>query len=103
MRILGLSAFYHDSSAVLLEDGKIVAAVQEERFSRKKHDARFPHGAVAWCLQQAGGPLDAVVYYEKPLLKFERILSTALTIAPRGFKAFAAAMPDWLHHKLWLP
>ncbi|MBK9992296.1 MAG: hypothetical protein IPP19_16640 [Verrucomicrobia bacterium] len=103
MRILGLSAYYHDSAAVLLEEGKIVAAAQEERFSRKKHDASFPKNAAAWCLKQAGGPLDAVVYYEKPLLKFERILSTALAIAPLGFKAFAAAMPDWLHQKLWLP
>ena len=103
MRILGLSAFYHDSAAVLLEEGIIVAAAQEERFSRKKHDASFPRGAAAWCLSKAGGPLDAVVYYEKPLLKFERILSTALAVAPCGFKAFAAAMPDWLHNKLWLP
>lgn len=103
MRLLGLSAFYHDSAAALLEDGAIVAAAQEERFSRRKHDASFPRGAVAYCLSQARGPLDAVVYYEKPLLKFERILSTALAIAPRGFRAFAAAMPDWLHHKLWLP
>jgi len=103
MRILGLSAYYHDSAAVLLEDGRIVAAVQEERFSRKKHDASFPRGAAAWCLSQAGGPLDAVVYYEKPLLKFERILRTALAVAPSGFRAFAAAMPDWLQNKLWLP
>ena len=103
MRILGLSAFYHDSAAVLLEDGVIAAAAQEERFSRVKHDASFPRGAAAWCLAQAGGPVDAVVYYEKPLLKFERILTTALAVAPRGFRAFAAAMPDWLHHKLWLP
>jgi carbamoyltransferase len=103
MRILGLSAFYHDSAAVLLQEGEIVAAAQEERFSRIKHDATFPKGAVAWCLSRAAGPLDAVVYYEKPLLKFERILTTALAVAPRGFTAFAAAMPDWLHHKLWLP
>lgn len=103
MRILGLSAFYHDSAAVLLEDGRIAAAAQEERFSRKKHDASFPRGAVAWCLNQAGGSLDAVVYYEKPLLKFERILRTALAVAPCGFRAFAAAMPDWLQSKLWLP
>ena len=103
MRLLGLSAFYHDSAAVLLEDGVIVAAAQEERFSRVKHDASFPRRAAAWCLAQAGGPVDAAVYYEKPLLKFERILSTALAVAPRGFGAFAAAMPDWLHHKLWLP
>lgn len=103
MRILGLSAFYHDSAAVLLEDGQIAAAVQEERFSRKKHDASFPRGAAAWCLNQANGPIDAVVYYEKPLLKFERILRTAFAVAPRGFRAFAAAMPDWLQNKLWLP
>ncbi|HWA25024.1 MAG TPA: carbamoyltransferase N-terminal domain-containing protein [Lacunisphaera sp.] len=103
MRILGLSAFYHDSAAVLLEDGAIVAAAQEERFSRRKHDAGFPRHAAAWCLTQAGGPVDAVVYYEKPLLKFERILATALTTAPLGFRAFAAAMPDWLNSKLWLP
>jgi carbamoyltransferase len=103
MRILGLSAFYHDSAAALLEDGVIVAAAQEERFSRIKHDPSFPRGAAAFCLAQARGPLDAVVYYEKPLLKFERILTTSLAVAPRGFRAFAAAMPDWLRHKLWLP
>jgi carbamoyltransferase len=103
MRILGLSAFYHDSAAVLLEDGVIVAAAQEERFTRIKHDASFPRAAARWCLTQARGPIDAAVYYEKPLLKFERILSTAAAVAPRGFKAFAAAIPDWLHHKLWLP
>lgn len=103
MRILGLSAFYHDSAAVLLADGEIVAAVQEERFSRVKHDASFPRAAAAYCLAQARGPLDAVVYYEKPLLKFERILATSLAIAPRGFRAFAAAIPDWIHHKLWMP
>ena len=103
MRILGLSAFYHDSAAALLEDGAIVAAAQEERFSRVKHDAAFPRAAAAWCLAQARGPVDAVVYYEKPLLKFERILATSLAVAPRGFRAFAAAMPSWLHEKLWLP
>jgi len=103
MRILGLSAFYHDSAAVLLEDGVIVAAAQEERFSRRKHDASFPRHATSWCLTQARGPVDAVVYYEKPLLKFERILTTAVAVAPRGFRAFAAAMPDWLQNKLWLP
>jgi len=103
MRILGLSAFYHDSAAALLEDGVIVAAAQEERFSRRKHDPSFPRGAAAFCLSRAGGPLDAVVFYEKPLLKFERILATSLAVAPRGFRAFAAAMPAWLHEKLWLP
>jgi carbamoyltransferase len=103
MRLLGLSAYYHDSAAVLLEDGVIVAAAQEERFTRIKHDAAFPRAAAAYCLSQATGPLDAVVYYEKPLLKFERILTTALAVAPRGFRAFAAAMPSWLREKLWLP
>ena len=103
MRILGLSAFYHDSAAALLEDGKVTAAAQEERFSRVKYDAGFPRGAAAWCLAQARGPIDAVVYYEKPLLKFERILATAIAVAPRGFRAFVAAVPDWLHRKLWLP
>jgi carbamoyltransferase len=96
MRILGLSAHYHDSAAVLLEDGRIVATVQEERFTRIKHDAAFPHRAVAYCLSQAGGPPDAVVYYEKPLRKFERILRTAFAVAPGGFHAFAAAVPDWV-------
>jgi carbamoyltransferase len=103
MRLLGISAYYHDSAAVLLEDGAIVAAAQEERFSRKKHDFAFPRAAAMWCLKQASGPLDAVVYYEKPLLKFERILATSLAVAPLGFRAFAAAMPGWLHEKLWLP
>lgn len=103
MRILGISAYYHDSAAALLEDGRIVAAVQEERFSRVKHDSRFPRHAAEWCLARAGGPPDAVVYYEKPLLKFERILTTAIAVAPRGFRAFAAAIPDWLQTKLWLP
>ena len=103
MRLLGLSAYYHDSAAVLLEDGVIIAAAQEERFTRIKHDASFPRAAAAWCLSQAHGPLDAVVYYEKPLLKFQRILDTALAVAPRGFRAFAAAMPGWLNEKLWLP
>ncbi len=103
MRLLGLSAYYHDSAAVLLEDGVIAAAAQEERFSRIKHDSSFPRAAAAWCLTQARGPLDAVVYYEKPLLKFERILANSLAVAPRGFRAFAAALPSWLQEKLWLP
>ncbi|ATC64198.1 hypothetical protein CMV30_09655 [Nibricoccus aquaticus] len=103
MRLLGLSAYYHDSAAVLLEDGVIVAAAQEERFTRIKHDPAFPRAAAAYCLSQSTGPLDAVVYYEKPLLKFERILTTALAVAPRGFRTFAAAMPTWLREKLWLP
>ena len=102
MRVLGISAFYHDSAAALLEDGRIVAAVQEERFSRIKHDAAFPREAVRHCLSRASGPVDAVAYYEKPLLKFERILRTAFAEAPFGFRAFCAAMPVWLRQKLWI-
>lgn len=103
MRILGISAFFHDSAAALLEDGRIVAAVQEERFTRRKHDASFPVHAIRYCLERAGGPTDAVVFYEKPLRKFERILRTAAETAPFGFRAFASAMPSWLREKLWLP
>ena len=104
LRILGLSAFYHDSAAALLDDGAIVAAAQEERFSRKKHDARFPKNAVAYCLREAGirvRDLDYVVFYEKPLLKFERLLETYLCFAPRGFASFRMAMPLWLKEKLF--
>lgn len=103
MRVLGISAFYHDSAAAVVEDGVIVAAAQEERFTRVKHDASFPTRAVEYCLARAGGGPDAIVYYEKPLLKFERILRTAFAVAPRGFRAFSAAMPVWLRQKLWIP
>ena len=105
MNILGLSAYYHDSAAALLRDGAIVAAAQEERFSRKKHDARFPEGAINSCLAQAGitlADVDEVVFYDKPLVKFERLLETYLTYAPRGFRSFVAAMPVWLKEKLYL-
>ena len=104
--ILGLSAFYHDSAACLVVDGKIVAAAQEERFSRVKHDHRFPRQAVAYCLKEAGlGPdqLDLVGFYDKPLVKFERLLETYLDYAPRGFASFVLAMPLWMKEKLWLP
>ncbi len=104
-RILGISAYYHDSAAVLLVDGMIAAAAQEERFSRKKHDARFPANAISYCLKEAGINLTAVdhiVFYDKPLLKFERLLETYLTYAPRGFRSFVAAMPVWLKDKLFL-
>ena len=106
MNILGLSAFYHDSAAALVRDGEIVAAAQEERFTRKKHDERFPEGAVRYCLEAGGittGDLDAVVFYEKPLLKFERLLETYLAFAPRGLLSFFRAMPQWLQTKLHLP
>jgi len=104
-RILGISAFYHDSAAALVADGRIVAAAQEERFTRKKHDSRFPANAVAYCLQEAGTALagiDVVVFYDKPLVKFERLLETYLSYAPRGLRSFVAAMPVWLKEKLLL-
>ena len=105
MLILGISALYHDSAAVLLRDGVIAGAAQEERFTRRKHDARFPHRAIQWCLEDAGvaaADIDHVVFYEKPFLKFERLLETYLAFAPRGFKSFSMAMPDWLRDKLFL-
>ncbi len=104
MRILGLSALYHDSAAALVEDGRIVAAAQEERFSRKKHDEGFPRHAIGYCLDAAGCRLDdvdAVVFYDKPFLKFERLLETYLSLAPRGFASFRKAMPLWLKEKLF--
>ena len=105
MRILGISAFYHDSAAALIEDGRIVAAAQEERFSRKKHDSRFPMHAVRYCLAEGGiglGKVDHVVFYDKPFLKFERLLETYLTFAPRGIKSFSMSIPLWLREKLFL-
>ncbi len=104
MRILGISAFYHDSAAALLVDGRPVAAAQEERFTRRKHDQRFPESAIRYCLAQGGVGLDDVdhvVFFEKPLLKFERLLETYLANAPRGFSQFRAAMPVWLKDKLF--
>jgi carbamoyltransferase len=104
MRILGISAFYHDSAAALVVDGDIVAAAQEERFTRKKADASFPRHAIEYCLSEARRPLsaiDLVVFYEKPFLKFERLLETYLTFAPKGFRSFATAMPLWLKEKLF--
>jgi len=106
MNILGLSAFYHDSAAVLVRDGEIVAAAQEERFTRKKHDSRFPSHAVEYCLGEAGlsgEQLDLVVFYEKPLVKFERLLETYIGYAPFGFRQFLAGLPLWLRRKLHLP
>lgn len=104
MRILGISAFYHDSAAALIDGGRIVAAAQEERFSRQKHDAGFPHQAIAYCLAEAGlsaGSIDHVVFYDKPFLKFERLLETYIAFAPRGFRSFQKAMPLWLKEKLF--
>src|SRR6266705_97292 len=104
--ILGISAFYHDSAAALLVDGEIVAAAQEERFTRIKHDYNFPKQAVAYCLKEAGltpEQLDYVVFYDKPLLKFDRLLETYLGFAPIGLRSFMMAMPLWLKTKLHLP
>ena len=104
--ILGISGYYHDSAAALLVDGHIVAAAQEERFTRKKHDHRFPENAIRFCLEQAGmqtADLDHVVFYDKPLLKFERLLETYLSFAPAGFPSFLRAMPLWLRQKLYIP
>ncbi len=105
MRVLGLSAYYHDSAAVLVDDGVIVAAAQEERFTRKKHDAGFPTHALRFCLERgqlSWKDIDKVVFYDKPFLKFERLLETYLHFAPRGFESFRMAIPLWLREKLFL-
>jgi len=103
--IIGLSCYYHDSAAALIKNGEIIAAAQEERFSRKKHDSRFPKNAVSYCLKSQGINLTdvkEVVYYEKPLLTFERLLETYLGAAPRGGRSFVSAMQVWLKEKLFL-
>ena len=105
MNVLGLSAYYHDSAAALVRDGEIIAAAQEERFTRKKHDHRFPTNAVAYCLHEAriaASDLDYVVFYDKPFQKFERLLETYLDCAPEGIRSFLQAMPLWLREKLWM-
>ncbi|HET9130916.1 MAG TPA: carbamoyltransferase N-terminal domain-containing protein, partial [Terriglobia bacterium] len=105
MHILGISAFYHDSAACLVRDGEIVAAAQEERFTRKKHDPGFPHRAVEYCLDEGRigiKDLQYIVFYDKPLIKFERLLETYVGFAPRGLQSFLAAMPVWLKEKLLL-
>ena len=106
MYILGISSYYHDSAAALVNDGTIVAAAQEERFTRKKHDFNFPKSAIEYCLAEAGitaKDLSYVAFYDKPLLKFERLLETYLAYAPRGIASFVMAMPLWLKDKLWIP
>ena len=106
MNILGISCFYHDSAACLVRDGEIIAAVQEERFTRKKHDFNFPINSINWCLKEGGitaKDLDFVVFYDKPFIKFERILETYLSYAPSGIRQFIQAMPLWLKQKLWIP
>lgn len=106
MNILGVSCFYHDSAACLVQDGKIIAAVQEERFTRKKHDFNFPINSIKWCIKEGRittNDLNFVVFYDKPFIKFERILETSLTYAPTGIRQFVQAMPLWLKQKLWIP
>ena len=103
MFILGISAYYHDSAACLIKNSEIVAAAQEERFTRKKHDADFPQNAIRYCLEAAGisaNQIDNVVFYEKPFVKFERLIETYLAFAPKGFTSFAKAMPLWIKNKL---
>ena len=103
--ILGISAYYHDSAAAIVVDGNILAAAQEERFTRKKHDAGFPENAVRFCLEHAGlslSELDVVVFYDKPFVKFERLLETYIANVPNGFRSFLSAMPVWLKEKLYL-
>ena len=105
MYILGISSYYHDSAACLLKDGKIIAAVQEERFTRKKHDQNFPSNAIKYCLKEAGinsSELNIIAFYDKPFLKFERILETYLAFAPRGLSSFLKAIPLWIKKKLWI-
>ena len=105
MNILGISAYYHDSAACLVRDGEIIAAAQEERFTRKKHDARFPRQAIQYCLSEAGigvAHLDIVTFYDKPFVKFERLLETYIANTPKGFRSFLSAMPVWLKEKLYL-
>ena len=102
--ILGISAFYHDSAAALIKDGEIISAVQEERFSRVKHDARYPYNAVNYILKESNlklNEIDHIVFFEKPFLKFERLLETYLALAPKGFKSFSLSMPIWLREKLF--
>ena len=103
--ILGISAFYHDSAAALVVDGEIIAAAQEERFTRKKHDPSYPVNAIGYCLSEAGLSLekiDYIAFYDKPFLKFERLLETYVAFAPKGFQSFKMAMPVWLREKLFL-
>ena len=105
VNILGISAFYHDSAACLVRDGKIIAAAQEERFTRKKHDPAFPKNAVEYCLREGGikiSDVDFVAFYEKPFLKFDRLLHSYLAYAPSGLKTFLMAIPLWIRERIWM-
>ena len=105
MYILGISAYYHDSAACLIKDGEIISAVQEERFTRKKHDSSYPKNAIDFVLNYSNlklSEVDQIVFFEKPFLKFERLLETYVAFAPRGFVSFSKAMPTWIKEKLFL-
>ena len=105
MYTLGISCYYHDSAAALLKDGHVIAAVEEERFSRKKFDDDFPKLAINWCLKEAGitpEQIDSVAFYDKPILKFERLLDNYIAVAPRGLNSFLDVIPKWLHKRLWI-
>ena len=105
MNILGISAYYHDSAACLVRDGAIISAAQEERFTRKKHDERYPRNAIEYCLREGGitkEQLDYVAFYEKPFVKFDRILHSYLACAPAGIHSFLKAMPVWIKEKIWM-
>ena len=102
---LGISCYYHDSAAALLEDGRVIAAVEEERFTRKKFDDDFPKMAIEWCLSETGispNQIDSVAFYDKPILKFERLLDNYIAVAPRGLYSFLDTIPKWLHKRLWI-
>ena len=104
-RIIGISAYYHDAAACLMDDGRVLAAAQEERFTRKKHDASFPINAIRYCLETSKlslSDIDAIVFYEKPLVKFERLIETYLALAPKGLASFLKALPIWMKEKLLL-
>jgi Predicted carbamoyl transferase, NodU family len=105
MKILGISAFYHDSAAAIIVNNEIIACIQEERFTRKKHTPEFPTNSIQYCLEESGlsvDELDAIVFYDKPLVKFERLLSTFYAVAPKGILPFIKAIPIWLKEKLFL-
>ena len=105
MYSLGISCYYHDSAAAILKDGSVVAAVEEERFSRKKFDDDFPKMAINWCLKETGitpEQIDSIAFYDKPVLKFERLLDNYLAVAPRGLYSFLDVIPKWLHKRLWI-
>ena len=105
MYSLGISCYYHDSAAAILENERIIAAVEEERFSREKFDDGFPKMAIEWCLNQAGitaKQIDTIAFYDKPVLKFERLLDNYIAVAPRGLYSFLDVIPKWLHRRLWI-